>query len=40
MQDAKTQFAQDMYQYVGEDVAKLMEELVAMGTELQDIQKN
>ena len=34
------QLAQEMYQYVGDEVAKLVEELAALSTDLQDIQKN
>ena len=40
MQDASAKFAQDMYQYVEEEVAKRADELAALGTDLQDIQKN
>lgn len=40
MQDATAQFAQEMYQYVGDQVAKLAEKLAALGTNLQGIQKN
>ena len=29
-----------MYQYVGNEVAKLMDELATLGTDLQDIQQN
>ena len=29
-----------MYQYVEEEVAKLADELAALGTDLQDVQKN
>ena len=34
MQDASAQFAQDMYQYVGDEVAKLTNELATLGTDL------
>ena len=40
MQDATAQFAQEMYQYVGDEVAKMADELATLGTYLQDIQKN
>ena len=40
MQDALAQFAQTMYQYVGDEVAKLADELAALGTDLEDLQKN
>ena len=40
MQDAMAQFAQDMCQYMGDKVAKLADELAALGTDLQDTQKN
>ena len=40
MQDASAKFAQDMYQCVEEEVAKLADELAALGTNLQDVQKN
>ena len=29
-----------MYQYIGDEVAKLVDELVALGTDLEDLQKN
>ena len=38
MQDASAQFAQTMYQYVEEEVAKLGDDLAALGTNLQDLQ--
>ena len=38
MQEASAQFAQTMYQYVEEEVAKLVEDLAALGTDLQDLQ--
>ena len=34
MQDASAKFAQDMYQYVEEEVAKLADELAALSTNL------
>ena len=34
MQDAMAQFAQEMYQYVGNEVPKLVDELAALGTNL------
>ena len=34
MQEASAQFAQEMYQYVGDEVAKLADELAAFGTDL------
>ena len=40
MQDTSAKFAQDMYQYVEEEVAKLADELAALSTDLQDVQKN
>ena len=40
MQDASAKFPQDMYQYVEEEVAKPVDELTALGTNLQDIQQN
>ena len=40
MQDATAKFAQDMYQYVDDEVAKLADELATLGTDLQDVQKN
>ena len=40
MQDASSQFAQMMYEYVGDEVAKLVDELAALGTDLEDLQKN
>ena len=40
MQDASAQFAQKMYQYMGVEVAKLADELAALGTDLQDLQQN
>ena len=40
MQEASAQFAQEMYQYVGDEMAKLVDELAALGIDLQDIQKN
>ena len=40
MQDALAQFAQTMYQYMGYEVAKLADELAALGTDLEDLQKN
>ena len=38
MQEASAQFAQTMYQYVEEEVAKLVEDLAALGIDLQDLQ--
>ena len=40
MQEASAQFAQTMYQYVEEEVAKLVDDLAALGTDLQDLQKH
>ena len=40
MQDASAQFAQTMYQHVGDEVAKLVDELAALSTDLEDLQKN
>ena len=40
MQDATPKFAQNMYQYVDDEVAKLADELAAIGTNLQDVQQN
>ena len=40
MQDASAQFAQMMYQYVGDEVAKLVDELAALSTNLEDLQQN
>ena len=40
MQDASAEFAQKMCQYVGDGVAKLADELAALGIDLQDIQRN
>ena len=40
MEDASAQFAQTMYQYVGDEVAKLADELAVLGTNLQAIQRN
>ena len=37
IQDASAQFAQTMYQYGGDEVAKLVDKLAALGTDLQDI---
>ena len=37
MQDAMAQFTQNMYQYVGDEVAKLVDELAALGIDLHDI---
>ena len=36
MQDDLAQFAQTMYQYGGDEVAKLADELTALGTDLED----
>ena len=38
--EALAQFAQEMYQHIGDEVAKLADELAALGSDLQDIQKN
>ena len=38
MQEASAQFAQTMYQYVGDEVAKLVDDLAALGTDLEDLQ--
>ena len=40
MQNASAQFAQTLYQYVGDEVAKLADEQAALGTDLEDLQKN
>ena len=40
MQDASAQFAQTMYQYMGDEVAKLADELATLGTDLEELQKN
>ena len=40
MQEASAQFCWEMYQYVGNEVAKLVDELAVHNTDLQDIQKN
>ena len=40
MQDASTKFAQTMYQYVGDQVAKIADKLAALGIDLQDTQRN
>ena len=40
MQDALAQFAQTMYLYVGDEVAKLADDLAALGTDLEDLQKH
>ena len=40
MQEASAQFAQTMYQYVEGEVAKLVDDLAALGTDLQDLQKH
>ena len=40
MQDASAQFAYMMHQYGGDKVAKLADELAALGTDLEDLQKN
>ena len=40
MQEASAQFAQDMYQHVADEVAKLVDELAALGTDLEDFQKH
>ena len=40
IEDATAQFAQNMYQYVGDEVAKMVDELAALRTDLQDILKN
>ena len=34
MQDALAKFAQEMYQYAGDEVAKLLDELVTLATNL------
>ena len=39
MQEASVQFAQDMYQHVADEVAKLVDELATLGTDLEDLQK-
>ena len=40
MQEASAQFAQSMYQHVADKVAKLVDELAALGTDLEDLQKH
>ena len=40
MQEASAQFAQSMYQHVVDEVAKLVDELAALGTDLEDLQKH
>ena len=40
MQDVSAQVAQTMYQYMGDEVVKPLDELAALGTNLQDIQRN
>ena len=40
MRDAMTQFAQDMYGFMGDEVAKLKEGLNALGADIQDMYKN
>ena len=40
MQEASAQFAQGMYQHVEYEVAKLADDLAALGTDLQDLQKH
>ena len=40
MRDATTQFAQNMYRFVGDEVAKLEEGLNALGADIQDMHKN
>ena len=40
MQDASAQFARTMYQHMGDEVAKLADDLAALGTNLEDLQKN
>ena len=39
MQDASAQFAQTMYQHLGDEVAKLVDELAAPSTDLEDLQE-
>ena len=39
MQKAPAQFAQEMHQCAGDEVVKLMDELAALGIDLQDIWK-
>ena len=40
MQEASAQFAQGMYQHVADEVAKLVDELVALSIDLEDLQKH
>ena len=40
MQDASAQFSQTMYQHVGDEVANLADDLAALGTDLEDLQKH
>ena len=40
MQDAMAKFAQDMYQCVDDEVAKPVDELATLDTNLQDVQHN
>ena len=40
MENMSAQFAQEMYQYVREEVTKPADELAALGTDLQDLQTN
>ena len=40
MQDASAQFSQTMYEYMGDEVAKLADDLAALGTNLEDLQKH
>ena len=40
MQEASAQFAQGMYQHVENEVAKLADDLAALGTDLEDLQKH
>ena len=40
MQEASAQFTQDMYQHVMDEVAKLVDEIVVLGTDLEDLQKH
>ena len=40
IQDATAHFAQEMYQYVGDEVVKLAKELDVLSTDLQNILKN
>ena len=40
MQEASAHFAQDMYQYMGNEVAELVDELTTLSIDLEDLRKN